>query len=40
MLMKYFDQVSTPNVTIDSIAKSEILVDGETATLKSKKKNK
>jgi len=37
LLIKYFDKVAKNTVTIDSIEKSEVLVDGEIATLKSNK---
>ena len=39
LLMKYFNQVSAPILMVSAIDKSEILNDGETATLKSKHRN-
>ena len=39
LLLKYFNRVAQPNITISASDKSKTLNDGETATLKSKKKN-
>ena len=39
LLLKYFNRVALPNVSIRSTDKSEVLTDGDTATMKSKKRN-
>ena len=40
LLMKYFDRVAKDTTTLDSTKKSEVLVDGEIATIRSKNRNK
>ena len=40
LLLKYFNRVSKPTVSIRATDKSDILTDGETATIHSRKRNK